>query len=52
MGVGGTKKKNKKNKIKQGRWTDEEHARFVEALRLFGKDWNKVQEHISTRTSA
>jgi len=26
-----------------GRWTDEEHARFVEALRLFGKQWRKVE---------
>jgi len=25
-----------------GRWTDQEHDRFVEALRLFGKDWNKI----------
>lgn len=38
--------------INNGRWTNEEHLRFVEALKLYGKDWNKVQEHIATRTAA
>lgn len=28
--------------VYNGRWTDQEHDRFVEALRLFGKDWNKI----------
>ena len=44
--------KGSKSSIQNGRWTSEEHARFIEALRLYGKDWNKVQEHIATRTSA
>lgn len=35
-----------------GRWTDEEHARFLEALQIFGKNWNKVHRHVGTRTSA
>ena len=25
-----------------GRWTREEHYRFLEALKLFGKEWKKV----------
>lgn len=25
-----------------GRWTELEHQKFVEALKLYGKDWNKV----------
>lgn len=36
---------------KQGRWTKEEHFRFLEALKLFGKEWRKVQQHVNTRTS-
>jgi SHAQKYF class myb-like DNA-binding protein len=28
--------------LKQGRWTKEEHFRFLEALKLFGKEWKKV----------
>lgn len=38
--------------INQGRWTDEEHERFLEALKMFGKNWNKVHKHIGTRSSA
>lgn len=37
---------------KAGRWTDEEHAKFLEALDLYGKNWNKVHKHVGTRTSA
>lgn len=35
-----------------GRWTDEEHNKFLEALQLHGKNWNKVHKHVGTRTSA
>ena len=35
-----------------GRWTDEEHGKFLEALQLFGKNWNKVHKHVGTRSSA
>ena len=37
---------------KAGRWTDEEHAKFLEALKLYGKNWNKVHKHVGKRTSA
>jgi|FrelakmetLWP11LW_1041352.scaffolds.fasta_scaffold04614_4 hypothetical protein len=26
-----------------GRWTKEEHFRFLEALKIYGKEWKKVQ---------
>lgn len=47
-----TKTLSKLAQINNGRWTNEEHLRFIEALKLYGKDWNKVQEHIATRTAA
>ena len=38
--------------INNGRWTDEEHERFCQALKMYGKDWNQIQDYIGTRTSA
>lgn len=35
----------------QGRWTSLEHYKFLEALKRYGKEWQKVQQHVSTRTS-
>lgn len=35
----------------QGRWTCYEHFKFLEALKKYGKEWQKVQQHVSTRTS-
>lgn len=37
--------------FKHGRWSKEEHLRFLQALKLFGKEWRKVQQHVCTRTS-
>ena len=36
---------------KTGRWTHEEHQKFVEAIFIYGNDWKIVQKHIGTRTS-
>ncbi len=33
-----------------GRWSDYEHRRFLEGLKLYGKDWRLIEEHIGTRT--
>jgi SHAQKYF class myb-like DNA-binding protein len=30
-------------------WTEEEEARFLEALELFGRDWHKCAEYMGTR---
>lgn len=42
-----TKLKPKQNGVfKNGRWTKDEHFRFLAALKLFNKEWKKVQEHV------
>jgi SHAQKYF class myb-like DNA-binding protein len=35
-----------------GRWTLEEKERFILALKIFGKDWKKVEKFIGTRSGA
>ena len=35
---------------KREKWSDEEHDKFVEAIRIFGRDWKKVEEFITTKT--
>jgi SHAQKYF class myb-like DNA-binding protein len=42
----------KEDKIKVGRWSDEEHASFLEALLIHGKDWDLIEAHIMTRDAA
>lgn len=39
-------------KLKCGNWTEEEHARFLKGLELFGNSWKNVEEYIETRTCA
>lgn len=31
-------------------WTDEEHQKFLDALRLYDRDWKKIEAHIGTKT--
>jgi SHAQKYF class myb-like DNA-binding protein len=52
------KKKSSKSKLNEGsknfrtgRWTKEEHKKFLEAIELYGRDWKKVQGYVGTRTS-
>ncbi|KAF8047335.1 hypothetical protein N665_3087s0002 [Sinapis alba] len=33
------------------RWGDEEHYKFVEALKLYGRAWRRIQEHVGTKTA-
>jgi SHAQKYF class myb-like DNA-binding protein len=44
-----TKSKEEKS-FRNGRWTHDEHFRFIEAMLLYGNDWKKVQKHIGTRS--
>lgn len=43
---------NSANNKNDGRWTDEEHFRFIEALKIYGKNWNLVHKFVRTRSSA
>eukprot|EP01101_Sappina_pedata_P000172 TRINITY_DN10177_c0_g1_i1.p1 TRINITY_DN10177_c0_g1~~TRINITY_DN10177_c0_g1_i1.p1 ORF type:complete len:501 (+),score=113.16 TRINITY_DN10177_c0_g1_i1:40-1542(+) len=31
-------------------WTDDEHNKFLEALKLYERDWKKIEAHIGTKT--
>ncbi|KAF7800813.1 protein LHY-like isoform X1 [Senna tora] len=33
------------------RWTEAEHNRFLEALKLYGRAWQRIEEHIGTKTA-
>lgn len=33
----------------QGKWTDDEHQRFVEAVKKYGKDYKQIVKHVGTR---
>ena len=35
-----------------GRWTKEEHQRFIDGLKKFGKNWKQVEEYVATRNGA
>jgi len=36
-------------KYNEGRWTAEEHDKFLTAMRMHGKDWDKIEEVVRTR---
>ena len=31
-------------------WSDGEHAKFIEAIRIYGKDWKKIEKHVGTKS--
>lgn len=46
------KQENKQEtKFNTGRWSAEEHHKFIEAMFLYGNEWKRVQQHIKTRSS-
>ncbi|KAJ8550187.1 hypothetical protein K7X08_033894 [Anisodus acutangulus] len=33
------------------RWSEEEHRKFLEALKLHGRAWRRIEEHVGTKTA-
>ena len=33
-----------------GKWTEEEHEQFLQGLKLYGKNWNRIQAYVGTRS--
>ncbi|KAH7440026.1 hypothetical protein KP509_04G087900 [Ceratopteris richardii] len=33
------------------RWTESEHEKFLEALKLYGRAWRRIEEYIGTKTA-
>eukprot|EP00743_Colponemidia_sp_Colp-15_P003182 GILK01003437.1.p1 GENE.GILK01003437.1~~GILK01003437.1.p1 ORF type:complete len:356 (+),score=58.24 GILK01003437.1:231-1298(+) len=31
-------------------WTDDEHKRFIEALKMYDRDWKKIQQHVGSKS--
>jgi SHAQKYF class myb-like DNA-binding protein len=46
-----SKQENQEFKFNTGRWSSEEHQKFIEAMFLYGNEWKRVQVHIKTRSS-
>ena len=44
--------KEKKCSLNEGRWSFEEHIKFIEALVDYGKNWKDVQKYVGTRSAA
>lgn len=35
--------------IRQGKWEESEDQRYFQALKLYGKNWEKIQNFVKTR---
>lgn len=45
-------KDNRSNELeKEGRWTKQEHQKFLEAIKIYGKNWRLVQHYVGTRNA-
>ena len=47
-----TAKEEEKDNHNKGRWSTQEHQLFLEALQIYGKEWELVEKHIGTRDAA
>ena len=45
------KEKEDEFKFNSGRWSDDEHKRFLEGILTYGNEWKKIQNIIKTRSS-
>ena len=45
------KKEEEYLKHNSGRWSEEEHQKFIEGILEYGNEWKKVRKIIKTRTS-
>ncbi len=43
-------KESDETNYRNGRWTTEEHKKFIKALILYGNNWKKVQSFVTTRS--
>lgn len=43
---------NDNNYLNEGRWSFNEHIKFIEAIAEYGKNWKNVQKYVGSRTSA
>ena len=49
------KKNNRREKrlcLKEGRWSFDEHIKFIEALVKYGKNWKYIQNYVGTRSTS
>ena len=45
-------KKEKNSILNEGRWSEHEHIKFIEAIAKYGKNWKDVQKYVGSRSSA
>ena len=43
--------RNEIKKVQRGRWSEQEHKRFMEAIEIYGIQWKDIYRYVGTRTS-
>ena len=51
LNISSKDEENKECNFQTGKWTDEEHEKFIEGILNYGNEWKKVQQIIKTRSS-